>query len=58
MRSIKESEDPVPTGDVRIRFSSESDVNESISESGFERVDVPRVTIVTRGSSAQSSGRV
>ena len=55
--SIKESEDPESMRDVRIRFGSELDVNESISESGFERVDAPRVTIVTRGSSVQSSGR-
>ena len=43
---INELEDPESTRDVRIRFGNESDVNESISESGFERVDAPRVTIV------------
>ena len=56
--SIKESEDPESTRDVRIRFGSKLDVNESISESGFERADALRVTIVTQGSSAQSSGCV
>ena len=45
--SIKESEDPESTRDVRTRFGNESDVNESISKSGFKRVDAPRVTIVT-----------
>ena len=56
--SIKELEDPESTRDVRIRFGNEWDVSESISESGFERADAPRVTIVARWRSAQSSGRV
>ena len=56
--SINESGDLVSTRDVRTELSSESDVNKSIRESGFERADVPRVTIFVQGSSAQSSGRV
>ena len=56
VESINESEDPESTRDVRTMFGNESDVNESISESGFERADAPRVTIVARGRSVQSSG--
>ena len=43
--SINESDDLESTRDVRTRFGSELDVNESIRESGFKRADVPRVTI-------------
>jgi len=35
---------------------SVSDVKESVSESGFERVDALRVRVFARGSSTQSSG--
>ena len=45
MESINGSEDLESTRDVRTRFGNGSDVNESISESGFERADAPRVTI-------------
>ena len=54
--SINELEDLECTRDIRIRFGNESVVNESISESGFKRVDAPRLTIVAQGSSAQSLG--
>ena len=56
--SINELEDLESTRDIRIRFGNELDVNESISESGFKRVDALRVTIVAQGSSVQSLGRV
>ena len=56
MESINGSEDLESTRDVRIRFGNELEVNKSISKSGFERMDVPRVTIVARGRSVQSSG--
>ena len=46
VESTKELEDPESTRDVRIRFGNESDVNGSISKSGFERADALRVTIV------------
>ena len=47
VESINELEDLESTRDIRTRFSSELDVNESIRESGFKRVDVLRVTIFT-----------
>ena len=56
VESINESEDLESTRDVRTRFGNGSDVNESISESGFERADAPRVTIFAWGSSVQSLG--
>ena len=47
--SINESEDPESTRDVRTRFGNESDINESIRESGFKRADALRVTILHKG---------
>src|SRR5882724_4882433 len=54
--SIKESEDPESTREFKTISESVSDVKESVSESGFERVDALRVRVFTRGSSTQSSG--
>ena len=41
---------------IRTIFGRVSDVKESVSESGFERVDALRMRDFTRGSSTQSSG--
>src|SRR5882724_1313061 len=55
---MKESEDPESTRDFKTISGSVLDVRERVSESGFERVDVLRVRVFTRGSSTQSSGHV
>ena len=55
---MNESDDPESTRDARTKFGSDSDVNKSIRASGLERVDVPRVTVFTQGSSVQSLGCV
>src|SRR5882672_561283 len=55
--SMKESEDPESTRDLRVIFGRVSDVKEIVSESGFERADALRMRNSTRGSSTQSSGR-
>ena len=54
--SMIESEDPESTRDFRTIFGRVSDVKESVSESGFERVDVLRVMVFAQGSLTQSSG--
>jgi len=54
--SMKESEDLESTRDFRTIFGRVLDVKESVSESGFERVDALRVMVFTRGSLMQSSG--
>ena len=54
---MNESEDPESTRDAREILGKVSEDRDSIRESGFERADAPSVTIVARGSSAQSSGR-
>ena len=56
VESMNESEDPESTRDAREILGKVSEDRDSIRESGFERADVPNVTIVARGSSAQSSG--
>ena len=54
---MNESEDPESTRDARETLGKVSEDRDSIKESGFERVDTPSVTVLARGSSAQSSGR-
>src|SRR5882724_10684751 len=54
--SMKELEDLESTMDFRTIFRRVSDVKESVSESGFERVDALRVMVFTQGSLTQSSG--
>ena len=53
---MNESEDPESTRDAREILGKVLEDRDSIRESGFERVDVPRVTVLARGSSVQSSG--
>ena len=55
---IKESEDPESTSDLRTVSRRELEVKESVSESGVKRVDVLRVTVLTQGSSMQSSSHM
>ena len=43
---MNESEDPESTKDARETLGKVSEDNDSIRESGFERVDMPSVTIV------------
>ena len=54
---MMESEDPESTRDFRTIFGRVADVKESVSESGFKRVDALRVMVFARGSLTQSSGR-
>src|SRR5882724_3737459 len=56
--SMKELEDPESTRDFRTVFGRVLDLKESVSESGFERVDVLRVMVFAQGSLMQSSGHV
>ena len=53
---MNELEDPESTRDASNTLGKVSEDNDNIRESGFERVDVPSVTVLARGSSAQSSG--
>ena len=53
---MKESEVPESTREFKTIFRRVLDVKESVSESGFERVDVLRMRNFTQGSSMQSSG--
>src|SRR5882672_11842881 len=53
--SMKESEDPESTRDLRVIFGRVSDVKEIVSESGFERADALRMRNSAQGSSTQSS---
>ena len=50
-------EDPESTREARETLGKVSEDSDSIRESGFERADVPSVTVLAQGSSAQSSGR-
>ena len=52
--SIKELEDLESTSDLRTVSGRELEVKESVSESGVERVDALRVTVLAQGSSMQS----
>ena len=45
--SMKELEDLASTSDLRTVSRRESEVKESVSESGVERVDALRVTVLT-----------
>ena len=54
---MNESEDPESTRDAREILGKVSEDSDSIRESGFERADAPSVTVLARGSPAQSSGR-
>ena len=54
--SMKESEDPESTRDLRVIFGRVSDVKEIVSESGFERADALRMRNSAQGSSTQSLG--
>ena len=54
---MNESEDPESTRDASNTLGKVSEDNDNIKESGFERVDAPSVTVLARGSLAQSSGR-
>ena len=45
--SMKESEDPESTRDLRIMSGSVSEVRERVRESGFERVDALIVMVFT-----------
>ena len=53
---MNESEEPESTRDAREILGKVSEDSDSIRESGFERADALSVTVVARGSSAQSSG--
>src|SRR5882724_10082072 len=55
--SIKQSEDPESTRDLRMAFGSISEVMEMMSESGSERADALSVRGFAQGSLTQSSGR-
>ena len=57
VESMNESEDPESTRDASNTLGKVSEDNDNIKESGFERADVLSVTVLARGSSAQSSGR-
>ena len=54
---MNESEDPESTRDASNTLGKVSEDNDNIKESGFERADVPSVTVLARGSLAQSLGR-
>jgi len=55
---MKQLDDPESTRDLRIVSRSLLEVKESISESGFERVDALSIRGFTQGSLMQSSGHV
>src|SRR5882724_10412724 len=55
---MKESEDLESTRDFRTVFGRVSDVKESVSESGFKRVDALRVMVFAQGILMQSLGCV
>ena len=55
--SIKQSEDPNSTRDLRMAFGSISEVMETVSESGSERADALRIRGFAQGSLTQSLGR-
>src|SRR6266481_7965824 len=54
--SMKESDDPESTRDLRITLGSVSVVKERRNESRLERADVPSKVVSAQGSSVQSSG--
>ena len=54
--SMKHSNDPESTRDLRIVFRSLLEVKESISESGFERADALSISGFTQGERLPSSG--
>ena len=43
---MNESEDPESTSDARETLGKVSEDNDNIRESGFERADVPSVTVL------------
>ena len=53
---MNESEDPKSTRDAREILGKVSEDSDSIRELGLERADALSVTVVARGSSAQSLG--
>ena len=53
---MNESEDPESTRDARDTLGKVLEDTDNIRESGFERADLPSVTVLAQGSSAQSSG--
>src|SRR5882724_566566 len=54
--SIKQSEDPESTRDLRVAFGSILEVTEMMSESGSERADALRIRGFAQGSLMQSLG--
>ena len=56
MASMKESDDPESTRDLRIMLGSMSVVKERRNESGLERVDAPCKVVSAQGSPAQPLG--
>ena len=46
VESMNESEDPESTRDTSDTLGRVSEDNDNIKESGFERVDVPSVTVL------------
>ena len=56
VKLMNELEDPESTRDVRDTLGKVLEDTDNIRESGFERVDVPSVTVLAQGSSVQSSG--
>ena len=56
VKSMNELEDPESTRDVRDTLGKVLEDNDNVRESGFERVDVPSVTVLAQGSPAQSLG--
>ena len=53
---MNELEDPESTRDASNTLGKVLGDNDNIKDSGFESADVPSVTVLARGSSAQSSG--
>ena len=53
---MNELEDPESTRDASNTLGKVLEDNDNINESGFERADSPRETVLAHGSSAQSLG--